>query len=185
MANIAEQMHSHKMYSSECFLRQLEIERKKVQFITSVSDDMIFSFTVVPPILNLNRRMAEEFGLSETIAEPMRKDVLNRLMKGEIQETLLAKIQKATPASPAVTMDLPISISGRLHVVLKCLANTMANSEHHSTVYEGIVGKLTDVDEHYQKQKESADILLQKSRNMLDREKEENGETRPEEKSGS
>ena len=70
MANIAEQMHSHKMYSSERFLRQLEIERKKVQFITSVSDDMIFSFTVVPPILNLNRRMAEEFGLSETIADP-------------------------------------------------------------------------------------------------------------------
>ena len=85
MANIAEQMHSHKMYSSERFLRQLEIERKKVQFITSVSDDMIFSFTVVPPILNLNRRMAEEFGLSETIAEPMRKDVLNRLMSAEIQ----------------------------------------------------------------------------------------------------
>lgn len=174
MANIAEQMHSHKMYSSERFLRQLEIERKKVQFITSVSDDMIFSFTVMPPILNLNRRMAEEFGLSETIADPMRKDVLNRLMSAEIQETLLAKIQKATSASPAVTMDLPIGISGTVHWY-QMSANTIWNSDH-STVYEGIVGKLTDVDEHYQKQKESADLLLQKSRNMLDREKEENGE---------
>ena len=174
MANIAEQMHSHKMYSSERFLRQLEIERKKVQFITSVSDDMIFSFTVVPPILNLNRRMAEEFGLSETIADPMRKDVLNRLMSAEIQETLLAKIQKATSASPAVTMDLPISISGTVHWY-QLSANTIWNSDH-STVYEGIVGKLTDVDEHYQKQKESVDLLLQKSRNMLDREKEENSE---------
>ena len=174
MANIAEQMHSHKMYSSERFLRQLEIECKKVQFITSVSDDMIFSFTVVPPILNLNRRMAEEFGLSETIADPIRKDVLNSLMSAEIQETFLAKLQKATPASPAVTMDLPISISGTVHWY-QMSANTIWNSDH-STVYEGIVGKLTDVDEHYQKQKESADILLQKSRNMLDREKEENGE---------
>lgn len=174
MANIAEQMHSHKMYSSERFLRQLEIERKKVQFITSVSDDMIFSFTVMPPILNLNRRMAEEFGLSETIADPMRKDVLNRLMSAEIQETLLAKIQKATSASPAVTMDLPIGISGTVHWY-QMSANTIWNSDH-STVYEGIVGKLTDVDEHYQKQKESVDLLLQKSRNMLDREKEENSE---------
>ena len=174
MANIAEQMHSHKMYSSERFLRQMEIERKKVQFITSVSDDMIFSFTVMPPILNLNRRMAEEFGLSETIADPMRKDVFNSLMSAEIQETFLAKLQKATPASPAVTMDLPISISGTVHWY-QMSANTIWNSDH-STVYEGIVGKLTDVDEHYQKQKESADILLQKSRNMLDREKEENGE---------
>ena len=174
MANIAEQMHSHKMYSSERFLRQMEIERKKVQFITSVSDDMIFSFTVMPPILHLNRRMTEEFGLSETIADPMRKDVFNSLMSAEIQETFLAKLQKATPASPAVTMDLPISISGTVHWY-QMSANTIWNSDH-STVYEGIVGKLTDVDEHYQKQKESADILLQKSRNMLDREKEENGE---------
>ena len=174
MANIAEQMHSHKMYSSERFLRQMEIERKKVQFITSVSDDMIFSFTVMPPILHLNRRMAEEFGLSETIADPMRKDVFNSLMSAEIQETFLAKLQKATPASPAVTMDLPISISGTVHWY-QMSANTIWNSDH-STVYEGIVGKLTDVDEHYQKQKENADILLQKSRNMLDREKEENGE---------
>ncbi len=145
--NISEQLHDYKLFSSERTLNLLSYEQQRVQFLTEMSNDIIFSYNDSPAVLTLNKYGAKRLGLEECIVEPMRNDAFLACFGKNNIEKLLNKVEKAKQDMPYIRLDIKIPEDAEEDFVWYqcwCKAIWASDTDEKCT---GVVGKLIEVDE--------------------------------------
>lgn len=146
--DVAGELMQHKeLGASERMLRLLELEKTKFQFLTSKSDDIVFSFTNEPPTLSLAGEKAEKLGLGELVIDPYHDERVRKILGNSNLERLSERISKTTPEEPKFQLDFEMLIDGEF-----CLSrfDGMAiwlTSDH--TAPGGAVGRISDVQKEY------------------------------------
>ena len=147
MANMANRFHDFEMDSSEKIVQQLECERQRFQFLSEGSENIIFTYTISPPILNLNEAGAKRSGINEPVLSPMEKGTFNELFEEGSLQRLLKKIKQATRENPYVISDIQVK-DGKKPERYRCDCKVIWASDEKKE-YTGVVGKLTDIDRDY------------------------------------
>lgn len=147
ISNMANRFHDFEMDSSEKIVQQLECERQRFQFLSEGSENIIFTYTVSPPILNLNEAGAKRSGINEPLLSPMEKGTFNELFEEGSLQRLLTKIKQATRENPYVISDIQIK-DGKRPERYRCDCKVIWASDEKKE-YTGVVGKLTDIDKDY------------------------------------
>ena len=147
ISNMANRFHDFEMDSSEKIVQQLECERQRFQFLSEGSENIIFTYTVSPPILNLNEAGAKRSGINEPLLSPMEKGTFNELFEEGSLQRLLKKIKQATRENPYVISDIQTK-DGKRPERYRCDCKVIWASDEKKE-YTGVVGKLTDIDKDY------------------------------------
>ena len=147
ISNMANRFHDFEMDSSEKIVQQLECERQRFQFLSEGSENIIFTYTISPPILNLNEAGAKRSGINEPVLSPMEKETFNELFEEGSLQRLLKKIKQATRENPYVISDIQTK-DGKRPERYRCDCKVIWASDEKKE-YTGVVGKLTDIDKDY------------------------------------
>lgn len=147
ISNMANRFHDFEMDSSEKIVQQLECERQRFQFLSEGSENIIFTYTISPPILNLNEAGAKRSGINEPVLSPMEKETFNELFEEGSLQRLLKKIKQATRENPYVISDIQTK-DGKRPERYRCDCKVIWASDEKKE-YIGVVGKLTDIDKDY------------------------------------
>ena len=147
ISNMANRFHDFEMDSSEKIVQQLECERQRFQFLSEGSENIIFTYTISPPILNLNEAGAKRSGINEPVLSPMEKGAFNELFEEGSLQRLLKKIKQATRENPYVISDIQTK-DGKRPERYRCDCKVIWASDEKKE-YTGVVGKLTDIDKDY------------------------------------
>ena len=147
ISNMANRFHDFEMDSSEKIVQQLECERQRFQFLSEGSENIIFTYTISPPILNLNEAGAKRSGINEPVLSPMEKETFNELFEEGSLQCLLKKIKQATRENPYVISDIQTK-DGKRPERYRCDCKVIWASDEKKE-YTGVVGKLTDIDKDY------------------------------------
>ena len=148
MMNMANRFHDYEMEYSEKIVQQLECERTRFQFLADKSSDIVFTYTVSPPLLNLNEAGAKRCGITEPMLSPLEKGTLQNLVEENSLNRLLKKIRNATKENSVVVSDIQIK-DGKKPERYRCDCKVIWASDEKKE-YTGVVGMLTDVDMDYE-----------------------------------
>ncbi len=145
--NIAEEMLDYKeLATSDRTLRALEHERIKYQFFASMSNEIQFEYTTLPPMATVSDWGAEQLGLKEIIMDPLHDETFLSLGRETI-ENLREALHKTTPENPVVQCECQICVKGELRWY-RIVSRTMWSSDEEPE-YQGVIGKAVDIhDEH-------------------------------------
>lgn len=140
MRDFAEEMLRHEeLKASNRALRLLEYERKKAQFFSSISKEILFEYTVSPSILTLSAWGAQKLGLNETIVEPWKNEKIYKIVSKESVLEMRDELSKTTPDQPTFTYDCEIKVEGE-YKNIQVICRSMW-SEEETPQYLGVVGK--------------------------------------------
>ena len=162
MVNIANRFHDFELESSEKIVQQLEYERQSLAFLAENSDNIIFTYTASPPILNMNKAGTKRSGITEPILSPLSNDALGGLIEKGSLNRLTKKIREATREMPHVVSDIRF-LDGRTPERYRCDCKVIWASEENNE-YTGVVGKLTDIDADYSVVSDAKDIAIKHGR---------------------
>lgn len=145
--NIAEEMLDYKeLATSDRTLRALEHERIKYQFFASMSNEIQFEYTTVPPMATVSDWGAEQLGIKEIIMDPLHDETFLSLGREAI-EGLKEALHKTTPETPVVQYECQICVKGELRWY-RIVSRAMWSSDEEPE-YQGAIGKAVDIhDEH-------------------------------------
>lgn len=147
MSNIANRFHDFEMESSEKIVQQLECERQRFHFLAEGSEHVIFTYTVSPPILNLNEKGMQRSGITEPVLSPLESGALEKIVEAGSLERLIKKIRTATREMPNIVSAIQLTDGKKPERFLcKCKAIWASDEKNKLT---GVVGKLIDIDEDY------------------------------------
>ena len=147
MSNIANRFHDFEMESSEKIVQQLECERQRFHFLAEGSEHVIFTYTVSPPILNLNEKGMQRSGITEPILSPLESGALEKIVEAGSLERLIKKIRTATREMPNIVSAIQLTDGKKPERFLcECKAIWASDEKNKLT---GVVGKLIDIDEDY------------------------------------
>ena len=145
--NIAEEMLDYKeLATSERTLRALEHERIKYQFFASMSNEIHFEYTTLPPMVTVSAWGAEQLGVKEITMDPLHDETFLSLGRESI-ENLIEAFHKTTPENPVVQSECQICVKGEFRWY-RIVSRTMWSSDE-TPEYQGVIGKAVDIhDEH-------------------------------------
>lgn len=147
MSNIANRFHDFEMESSEKIVQQLECERQRFHFLAEGSEHVIFTYTVSPPILNLNEKGMQRSGITEPVLSPLESGALEKIVEAGSLERLIKKIRTATREMPNIVSAIQLTDGKKPERFLcECKAIWASDEKNKLT---GVVGKLIDIDEDY------------------------------------
>ena len=147
MSNIANRFHDFEMESSEKIVQQLECERQRFHFLAEGSEHVIFTYTVSPPILNLNEKGMQRSGITEPVLSPLESGALEKIVEAGSLERLIKKIRTATRDMPNIVSAIQLTDGKKPERFLcECKAIWASDEKNKLT---GVVGKLIDIDEDY------------------------------------
>ena len=147
MVDMANRFHDYEMDSSEKIVQQLECERARFRFLAEKSKDIVFTYTLSPPLLNLNEAGAQRCGISEAILSPLENGTFAELFEKDSLNRLLRKIRNATRDKSEVVSDLLVK-DGKHPQHYRCECKVIWASDDRKE-YTGVVGKLVDIDADY------------------------------------
>ena len=162
MSNIANRFHDFELETSEKIVKQLERERQRFNFLSESTDQIIFTYTVSPPLLSMNEAGMKRSGISEPVFSPLEQGALEHLIEKSSLERFLEKIRKATKENPNVVSDF-CAKDGRFPQRYRCDCRVIWDTDDSGEV-AGIVGKLTDIDADYSVVSDTLDAALKYSR---------------------
>jgi len=146
MENVAaEMLQSKDLSSTDRTLRMLEHERMKYQFFASMSQEIQFEFSLIPPMLTISEWGAQRLGLDENIVDPYGNARVLELTGSERLEHLSRIVRQTTPEKPDSEYECQITINGepRWH---RIIFRSMWTSEP-PIQYIGVIGKVLDIHE--------------------------------------
>lgn len=147
MSNIANRFHDFEMESSEKIVQQLECERQRFHFLAEGSEHVIFTYTVSPPILNLNEKGMQRSGITEPVLSPLESGALEKIVETGSLERLIKKIRTATREMPNIVSAIQLT-DGKNPERFLCECKVIWASDEKNKL-AGVVGKLIDIDEDY------------------------------------
>lgn len=147
LSDIASRFHDFEMDSSEKIVQQLEFERMRYNFLAEGSRNIVFTYTISPPLLTFNQAGCKRSGITEPSFSPLQSGVLKDLVEEQSLKRLIRKITQATRETPDVTSNLFLT-GGKnpCHYRCKCRVIWTDGAEKG---YTGVVGKLTDITDDY------------------------------------
>ena len=147
LSDIASRFHDFEMDSSEKIVQQLEFERMRHNFLAEGSRNIIFTYTISPPLLTFNQAGCKRSGITEPSFSPLQSGVLTDLVEEQSLKRLIRKITQATREMPDVTSNIFLKDGkGPCHYRCECRVIWTDGAEKG---YTGVVGKLTDITDDY------------------------------------
>ena len=147
LSDIASRFHDFEMDSSEKIVQQLEFERMRYNFLAEGSRNIVFTYTISPPLLTFNQAGCKRSGITEPSFSPLQSGVLKDLVEEQSLKRLIRKITQATRETPDVPSDLFLTDGKNpCHYRCKCRVIWTDGAEKG---YTGVVGKLTDITDDY------------------------------------
>ena len=147
LSDIASRFHDFEMDSSEKIVQQLEFERMRHNFLAEGSGNIIFTYTISPPLLTFNQAGCKRSGITEPSFSPLQSGVLTDLVEEQSLKRLIRKITQATREMPDVTSNIFLKDGkGPCHYRCECRV-IWADGDQKG--YTGVVGKLTDITDDY------------------------------------
>jgi putative two-component system response regulator len=133
----------NELNATERTLRLLERERLKYQFMSELSQDVWFEYTVSPELVVLSGRGMDGLEIPETIVNP-RESILNgEIFTRKDFQDLMMRMEQTTPKKPILEQQYVLNINGRMRWH-KVLVRVMW-SEGENPQYEGAIGKIIDI----------------------------------------
>lgn len=147
LSDIASRFHDFEMDSSEKIVQQLEFERMRYNFLAEGSRNIVFTYTISPPLLTFNQAGCKRSGITEPSFSPLQSGVLKDFVEEQSLKRLIRKITQATRETPDVTSNLFLTDGKNpCHYRCKCRVIWTDGAEKG---YTGVVGKLTDITDDY------------------------------------
>ena len=147
LSDIASRFHDFEMDSSEKIVQQLEFERMRYNFLAEGSRNIVFTYTISPPLLTFNQAGCKRSGITEPSFSPLQSGVLKDLVEEQSLKRLIRKITQATRETLDVTSNLFLTDGKNpCHYRCKCRVIWTDGAEKG---YTGVVGKLTDITDDY------------------------------------
>lgn len=147
LSDIASRFHDFEMDSSEKIVQQLEFERMRHNFLAEGSRNIIFTYTISPPLLTFNQAGCKRSGITEPSFSPLQSGVLTDLVEEQSLKRLIRKITQATREMLDVTSNIFLKDGkGPCHYRCECRV-IWADGDQKG--YTGVVGKLTDITDDY------------------------------------
>lgn len=147
LSDIASRFHDFEMDSSEKIVQQLEFERMRYNFLAEGSRNIVFTYTISPPLLTFNQAGCKRSGITEPSFSPLQSGVLTDLVEEQSLKRLIRKITQATRETPDVTSNLLLT-DGKNPCHYRCQCRVIW-TDGAEKGYTGVVGKLTDITDDY------------------------------------
>lgn len=147
LSDIASRFHDFEMDSSEKIVQQLEVERMRYNFLAEGSRNIVFTYTISPPLLTFNQAGCKRSGITEPSFSPLQSGVLKDLVEEQSLKRLIRKITQATRETPDVVSNLLLT-DGKNPCHYRCQCRVIW-TDGAEKGYTGIVGKLTDITDDY------------------------------------
>ena len=147
LSDIASRFHDFEMDSSEKIVQQLEFERMRYNFLAEGSRNLVFTYTISPPLLTFNQAGCKRSGITEPSFSPLQSGVLKDLVEEQSLKRLIRKITQATRETPDVTSNLLLT-DGKNPCHYRCQCRVIW-TDGAEKGYTGVVGKLTDITDDY------------------------------------
>ena len=147
LSDIASRFHDFEMDSSEKIVQQLEFERMRYNFLAEGSRNIVFTYTISPPLLTFNQAGCKRSGITEPSFSPLQSGVLKDLVEEQSLKRLIRKITHATRETPDVVSNLLLT-DGKNPCHYRCQCRVIW-TDGAEKGYTGIVGKLTDITDDY------------------------------------
>lgn len=147
LSDIASRFHDFEMDSSEKIVQQLEFERMRYNFLAEGSRNIIFTYTISPPLLTFNQAGCKRSGITEPSFSPLQSGVLKDLVEEQSLKRLIRKITQATRETPDVVSNLFLT-DGKNPCHYRCECRVIW-TDGAEKGYTGVVGKLTDITDDY------------------------------------
>ena len=147
LSDIASRFHDFEMDSSEKIVQQLEFERMRYNFLAEGSRNIVFTYTISPPLLTFNQAGCKRSGITEPSFSPLQSGVLTDLVEEQSLKRLIRKITQATRETPDVTSNLFLT-DGKNPCHYRCQCRVIW-TDGAEKGYTGVVGKLTDITDDY------------------------------------
>ena len=133
--------------SSEHIFRLLEQERAKYQFFDSLTREVQFEYTAMPPMLRLSDWGATHLGLDKIIMDPMGHQRLREVVGAENLDCIAMLIQQTTLENPDIQHNFRIHIKGETRWCrMICRVLWSADGEPQDL---DVIGKLVDINEEH------------------------------------
>ena len=147
LSDIASRFHDFEMDSSEKIVQQLEVERMRYNFLAEGSRNIIFTYTISPPLLTFNQAGCKRSGITEPSFSPLQSGVLKDIVEEQSLKRLIRKITQATRETPDVVSNLLLK-DGKNPCHYRCECRVIW-TDGFEKGYTGVVGKLTDITDDY------------------------------------
>ena len=147
LSDIASRFHDFEMDSSEKIVQQLEFERMRYNFLAEGSRNIVFTYTISPPLLTFNQAGCKRSGITEPSFSPLQSGVLKDLVEEQSLKRLIRKIIQATRETPDVVSNLLLT-DGKNPCHYRCQCRVIW-TDGAEKGYTGVVGKLTDITDDY------------------------------------
>ena len=147
LSDIASRFHDFEMDSSEKIVQQLEFERMRYNFLAEGSRNIVFTYTISPPLLTFNQAGCKRSGITEPSFSPLQSGVLKDLVEEQSLKRLIRKITQATLETPDVTSNLLLT-DGKNPCHYRCQCRVIW-TDGAEKGYTGVIGKLTDITDDY------------------------------------
>ena len=147
LSDIASRFHDFEMDSSEKIVQQLEFERMRYNFLAEGSRNIVFTYTISPPLLTFNQAGCKRSGITEPSFSLLQSGVLKDLVEEQSLKRLIRKITQATRETPDVTSNLLLT-DGKNPCHYRCECRVIW-TDGAEKGYTGVVGKLTDITDDY------------------------------------
>ena len=147
LSDIASRFHDVEMDSSEKIVQQLEFERMRYNFLAEGSRNIVFTYTISPPLLTFNQAGCKRSGITEPSFSPLQSGVLKDLVEEQSLKRLIRKITQATRETPDVVSNLLLT-DGKNPCHYRCQCRVIW-TDGAEKGYTGVVGKLTDITDDY------------------------------------
>ena len=130
---------------SDRSIRLLERERQKFQYLSDISLDITFDYTLMPEILTLSDFGAARLGLPVRIADPSKSEAWLKIFQQKDFEHFVDLLRHTNPANSVVIDKFKLTIGGE-EKWGKVIAKAMWSDSEPPTL-EGAIGKIIDVDD--------------------------------------
>ena len=130
---------------SDRSIRLLERERQKFQYLSDISLDITFDYTLMPEMLNLSDFGAETLGVPVRISDPSKSELWAKIFAPEDFARFIDLINHTNPANSIVIDKYKLTIKGEEKwgkVIAKAIW-----SDTEPPQLEGAIGKIVDVDD--------------------------------------
>ena len=130
---------------SDRSIRLLERERQKFQYLSDISLEITFDYTLDPEILNLSDFAAEKLGLPVSIPEPSKSQMWQKIFSKQDFANFIELIKSSNPTNSVVVDKYNLNINGEAKWCKVIAKAIWLDAE--SPQLEGAIGKILDVDD--------------------------------------
>lgn len=119
----------------------IDLERKKLNFLTSISDELMFEYIADPPMIMFFGNKAAKLGLGESVVDPIHNNQVIEIMPAEEMQKFSETVRTTTPENPRFDYECDITFEGKKRKALfRCCSMWTADNDAN---YIGVVGKIS------------------------------------------